>query len=274
MITRPTLPLWPVRGIVMPFSSGMIAHRVRRLAVRHAPLDHALVEIHRREHAVRRLRGSTVPAPSSRPRHRHRHRAAAAATLTAACPERRSARRPAWPGRRRRASARAPPRWGASAYAPVAGREALAELLPDHARLIGEIGSELRAAEARRTRPRSSPSPPSRTRCASRDRSRRRASSVPPLAAPIVIAPSRPLTSADHRRRVDRVVDVAVARDLLLGLRAQLRREVDQIVGNVHRVASAHQRGRRMRLRRRSTTHRARRPSAPASRRSARSARR
>ena len=37
--STPTLPPWPVFGMVSPFSFGMVAHDVRRVAVRHLPLQ-------------------------------------------------------------------------------------------------------------------------------------------------------------------------------------------------------------------------------------------
>ena len=188
VMTRPTLPLWPGPRDVHALQQRVIAHRVRRLAVRHAPLDRALVEIDRREHAVRRLQ-------DRQPLHVETGAFAAAATAAAPAATARSGRRRgrrgarAWPAvvgaaccvpprpgcRRDPGSAAAALRLRVGIRAGARG-EPLAELLADDARLVLEVGESL-AAAAPPTRRQSTRSRPSRTRCAFRDRSRRPASS-------------------------------------------------------------------------------------------------
>ena len=53
--SSPTAPFCPVFGIVRPFQRRMIAHAVRRVAVRHLPQQFAAIELDGGEHAVRRL---------------------------------------------------------------------------------------------------------------------------------------------------------------------------------------------------------------------------
>ena len=153
VITRPTLAPCPVRGMVMPFSSAWLRTDIRRLAVRHPPLDGALVEIDRREHAVRRLQdrqplhGQSAaafapaataaapvpaperPAPPARFRGLRRRRRRAAPRRRPACP------RPACPPR---------PRCGTHRHRCRCRPLPQPELLSDDPVLVGEIGESRR----------------------------------------------------------------------------------------------------------------------------------
>ena len=111
--TRPTLPRLSGLRDRHPLQRRMVAHRVRRVAVRHLPHQLALVEIDRRQHAVRRLHERQTLRPGRRHRLRPAERGAARRAAARRCSRRRAARTTAALGRAaplraRRAAARPP----------------------------------------------------------------------------------------------------------------------------------------------------------------------
>ena len=173
--------------------------------------------------------------PPPPPRRRRRRAAAAGAAgagagaAPAASPARRSLRR--------------------IGRAAEAGPFALAERLPGRARDVADVGESRRRLDQadRRDAERCSPA---RRRCAFPDRRPTPGQLVPPPALPMFIAPSGPFDLADAPA-AGTSVPACSASTASSASRAQLRREVDQIVRHVDALARVGRRLGRERLRRR-----------------------
>ena len=238
----------------------MIADVVRRVAVRHLPQQLAAIEVDRREHAVRRLHDRAAPARSVR-------RPEAQQVDRRCAGRRRGRRRRRCSGRRCRCRRGFGLRDGARRIggAAVAGPEHFDERLAGDAAHVADVGE---ARRRRHQRVRVMPG----VRCLREGDVRLR-----------IVAAARPVGAAAKIadvQRAEQAVDVAedrrveqrprlVARQLSERLRPQLRREVDEVVRDVHEVARVRRRLGRETAASASTSRRARRTAAPAALRSA-----
>ena len=240
----------------------MIAHDVGRVAVRHLPLQ--LAASTRSIAASTPYGGFTIDRPST-----------ALKTRAGCLPRRRDRRRRRGGGSRCGRAGAAPRHVGVGARA---GGLTQPERLTDDAGLIRNVGEARRRRRHRFGRERR------HVRLRVDDAGLRIGAGAGPVRAAAGVADveraEQAVHVADDRRVVERaaVREVAAAPLVVLHvldrLRAHLRREVDQLVGNPQAGPAVGRRLAGNRLRRRIPSRRARRPAAPRSRRSARSARR